>query len=189
MSDPRRHRPVRRLPAPDEFAAHDVIATLSDMSAARRAVQSLQMAGIDASQVTLFGPAAERAAAQTDVRHADLRFTRLMMRRSWIGAGIGAIIGVVVGAIGAAIVLRGSGPAAAGVFWAAVVGTGVLGLGTGAAAGATSAAQMSTAWELTFHEAGPGAVGVAVHTDDPREADRAYRVLGRCSPTQLEHLG
>lgn len=158
------------------------------MDVARRAIQAVQMAGVEASQIALFGPAAEEAAADLDVRAADERFAGEMWRRTWIGSALGTALGAAVGAIGAAVVLRGAGPAAAGVFWAAVAGTAVLGLGTGAATGAASAAQMSEAWELTFHTVAPGAVGVAVHSDSDTEARRTEAVLARFHPTQLERL-
>jgi hypothetical protein len=170
------------------FARHDVLATFPDMETARRAVQALQTAGIEATQISLFGPAADEARESLDVREADSRFAGVMWRRTWIGGLIGAVIGAAFGAVGAAIVLRGAGPGAVGVFWAAVVGAAVLGLGTGAATGATSSAQMSRAWELTFHTVLPGEVGVAFYTDRRREADRAEHVLRRLEPTQLERF-
>jgi hypothetical protein len=170
------------------FARHDVIGTFPDMTTARRAVQSLQSAGIEAARISLYGPAADEAAAGRDVREADGRLVSVMWRRTWIGGVIGAAIGALLGAVGTWIVLRGAGPDALGVFWATVVGAAVLGLGTGAATGATSSAQMSRAWELTFHTVLPGEVGVAVHTDKPREADRAERVLRRVDPIQVERF-
>jgi hypothetical protein len=172
----------------DDFAPHDVIATVSDMTRARDAVQALQMAGIDAAQISLYGPSADEAAADLDVRRADAGFSAVMWRRTWIGGLAGLVIGAAVGAVGAALVLRGLWPEALGVFWAAVVGTAVLGLGTGAATGATSAAQMSRAWELTFHEVASGEVGVAVHSDRTDEARRAERILARFEPSQLERF-
>jgi hypothetical protein len=202
MSEPidRRFDPSRRFPedpggGPDRpgrttesFAAHDVIATLADMSTARLAVQKLQLAGIDASQISLFGPAAEEAAADTTVSGADAALADVLWRRTWVGALLGALAGAFVGAGGAALVLQDVWADAIGVFWAAVVGTAVLGLGTGAATGATSTAQMSRAWELTFHSVAPGRVGVAVHTEDARESARAELILGRFAPSQLERF-
>ncbi|MBW3576562.1 MAG: hypothetical protein KY462_02250 [Actinobacteria bacterium] len=172
----------------DSFAAHDVIATFPDMATARRAVQALQMAGIDASQITLFGPAADEAAADLTVADADEAFTAVMWRRTWVGALIGTALGAVLGGAISAAVLAGTFPHSAGVLVAAIVGTAVLGLGTGAATGATSSAQMSQAWELTFHPVGPGHVGVGVHTDSAKEANRAETVLARHAPTQLERF-
>lgn len=173
---------------PDAFAPHDVLATFDSMDAARDAVQSLQMAGIDAARISLFGPAADEAAADLSVVEADARFGGEMWRRTWIGAVIGLALGMLLGGVIAYVVLRDAGPNAVGVFWAAVFGTGVLGLGTGAATGATSAAQMSRAWELTFHPVLPGQVGVGVHTGDAREAERAKAVLERHAPSQLERF-
>lgn len=186
MEDPRRHRGTTgNEPV---FAPHDVIATFERMSAARRAIQAIQMAGVDASQISLYGPAAEEAAADLAVSDADARFTAVMWRRTWIGALIGVVVGCALGVVGAWVALRGVGPGATAVFWAAVVGTAVLGLGTGAATGAASAAQMSRAWELTFHTVAPGSVGVAVHTGDAREARRVESVLARQGPVQLERF-
>lgn len=195
--DPGRRQPGdpwgdrRRFPREDGFAPHDAIATYPDMRTARAAVQALQMGGIDASQISLFGPAADEAAGDLDVRDADVRFAGTMWRRSWIGGLVGLLAGALVGALIAGVVLRDAWPDAAGVFWAAVAGTAVLGLGTGMATGATSAAQMSRAWELTFHTVAAGDVGVAVHSADAAEARRATRVLARHRPTQLEsfHTG
>lgn len=170
------------------FAPHDVIATLSDMGRAREAVQALQLAGIDAAQISLFGPAADEAVADLDVREADAAFTDVMWRRTWIGGLVGAAIGALVGAVGGGAVLWASLPEASAVLWAAIVGTAVLGLGTGAATGGTSSAQMSRAWELTFHRVGDGEVGVAVHTERPEEAVTAERILARHDPSQLERF-
>lgn len=177
------HRP---FPRDDGFAPHDAIATYPDMQTARGVVQALQMAGIDASQISLYGPAADEAAGDLDVREADVRFAGTMWRRSWIGGLLGLLTGALVGALIAGVVLRDVWPDAAGVFWAAVAGTAVLGLGTGMATGATSAAQMSRAWELTFHTVSDGDVGVAVHSADGDEASRAAGILARHRPTQLE---
>ncbi|MBW3561626.1 MAG: hypothetical protein KY437_03935 [Actinobacteria bacterium] len=170
------------------FAPHDVLATFDTMDAARDAVQGLQLAGVEASRISLFGPAADEAAADLSVAEADAGFAGEMWRRTWIGAAVGSALGMIVGGAIAFIVLRGAGPDSVGVFWAAVAGTGVLGLGTGAATGATSAAQMSRAWELTFHPVLPGQVGVGVHTVDPAEATRAERALQRHGPSQLERF-
>ncbi|HEX2027154.1 MAG TPA: hypothetical protein VHF25_04065 [Nitriliruptorales bacterium] len=178
----------RRERPPSRFAAYDVIATLPDMSAARRVVQALQMAGIDASQISLFGPAADEAAADLGVRQADAAFAGVMWRRTWVGGLVGAAFGALAGAIAGGLVLHGTFPDSLGVLLAAIAGTAVLGLGTGAATGATSAAQMSRAWELTFHRVAPGQVGVGVHSDRSREADRAVAVLRRHRPTQLERF-
>lgn len=189
--DPRRV-PERRIPAersrPGGFARHDVLAVFADMDAARGAVQALQMSGLDASAISLFGPAADEAAADPLVAEADARFGSVMWRRSWVGAVIGTAVGAVAGGLGAWVVLGGMGGPVTGVFWAAVVGTAVFGLGTGAATGAASAAQMSRAWELTFHSVLPGEVGVAVHTDKAATAAHSERVLARRQPRQLERL-
>lgn len=179
---------MRAMDDARRFAPHDVIATFDSMDAARDAIQGLQLSGVEASRISLFGPAADEAAADLSVAEADAGFAGEMWRRTWIGGIIGLALGVLLGGTIAFVVLRGSGPDAIGVFWAAVVGTGVLGLGTGAATGATSAAQMSRAWELTFHPVLPGQVGVGVHTDDAAEADRAERALERHGPSQLERF-
>lgn len=172
----------------ETFAAYDVIATLPDMASARRAVEKLQLAGIDAAQISLFGPAADEAAADRIVGVADRGLATVLWRRTWGGAVIGAVLGALIGAVGAAVVLHDVWSEALGVFWAAVVGTAVLGLGTGAATGATSSAQMSRAWELTFHAVAPGRVGVAVHSERRREVDRAEALLARLGPSQIERF-
>lgn len=171
------------------FLPHDVIATFPDMERARRAVQALQLAGVEAASIELFGAPAEEAAADRGTREADERFARTMWRRTWIGGLLGTIAGAVLGGAAAAWALRdvGGGEAVA-LVWAGVAGTAVLGMGAGAATGATSSAQMSRAWELTFHTVGPGQVGVSVHTDRDSEARRALAVLARCSPTQVDRL-
>ncbi|MGH3441637.1 MAG: hypothetical protein ACRDUY_06255 [Nitriliruptorales bacterium] len=172
----------------NDFAPHDVLATFADMEAARRAVQAVQMAGVDASQISLYGPAADEAAADLDVVAADGRFAAVMWRRTWVGGIVGALAGAVLGGAIGALVLHEVWSDAIGVFWAAVVGTAVLGLGTGAATGATSSAQMSEAWELTFHTVGEGEVGVAIHTESDREAQRVVPILARHEPSTLERL-
>lgn len=179
---------MRVMRRPDAFAPHDVLATFGSMDAARDAVQGLQFAGIEQGRISLFGPAAEEAASDLSVAEADEAFTSELWRRTWIGGVVGLAIGMLLGGAIAYVVLRGAGPDAVGVFWAAVAGTGVLGMGTGAATGATSAAQMSHAWELTFHPVLPGQVGVGVHTVDPDEAARAEAVLERHGPSQLERF-
>jgi hypothetical protein len=60
------------------FARYDVLATFLDMSAARRAVQALQMAGIDAARISLYGPAADEAAASVALADADSRFAAVI---------------------------------------------------------------------------------------------------------------
>ena len=169
-------------------AAHDVIATFDTMPRARRAIQALQSAGVDAVDITLFGPGADEATADLEVAAADAGFAAAMWRRSWVGAVIGAPLGAVFGAVVAGLALGGSLGEAIGAFWAAVAGATFLGVGTGAAAGAVSAAQMSSAWELTFHAVRAGGLCVGVHTDDARQATRAAAILERQAPTLLERF-
>ena len=171
-----------------QAAAHDVIATFGSMTSARRAIQALQIAGLDAGVITLFGPGADEAAADLEVAAADAGFAADMWRRSWVGALVGGAIGALFGVVVAGLALWGVLDRAIGVYLAAVGGATFLGIGTGAAAGAVSAAQMSSAWELTFHAVREGALCVGVHTDDAREAARAAAILDRQSPTLLERF-
>lgn len=170
--------------------AHNITACFPDLLNARRAMDSLERAGINGSRISLLGPAAEAAAGKADTKQAD---EELGEEALWAtvggaatGAGVGGAVGLLAGA--ASFAIPGVGPAVGAGIWAATLGGAAAGTGVGFTAGAMANLQQSEAWELTLQEVGEGHVVVGVHTDDPGEYERAVRALQRANPRTVHRF-
>lgn len=170
--------------------AHNVTACFDDMEGARRAIESLERAGVPGSHISLLGPAAEEAAEATDTRQADEELGQEALRGTLggaaTGAGVGGAVGFLAGA--AALGIPGVGPAVGAGIWATTLGGAAAGTGVGFTVGAMSNLKQSEAWELTLREVDEGYVVVGAHTDNPDEFDGANRALQRHEPRKLHRF-
>jgi outer membrane lipoprotein SlyB len=159
------------------LAPHNVIASYPDMKHARRAIEALQFAGVDANQISLLGQTAEQAAswAEKDTTQADTPLVMQILLRAVPWALVGAITGVALGGILAAIGFE-YGPVGASAT-VQIASWGLFGTIVGALVGAYSAITVSEAWELTFEPVDDGRVLVGVHSDDEKDVESAARIL------------
>ncbi len=166
-----------------KFARYNVVAGFPDMHAAKKAIDSLEWARIDAADVWLRG---RKAAEATDPgTNEDLgRTDRNIARDIVAGAGIGLVVGAVLGA--AAGLLFYALDDVLG-FWFTVIG-GVLALGiVGAFVGGLMRLDANDDAELTYHEVGPGPVLVEVSSDDRSVVERGTHALEKAKPVRLYH--
>lgn len=163
-----------RLPA-DRPAGHGSVATFERMDHARKAMDALQRAGIEARLIHLSGPGAERAAGHVDTTERDVRETSRIGSRAAIGAAIGTLLGAVVGGVIGALVFE---PFAGG-FWGALVAGAIGGGAVGGVAAGVGSADLVEDVELTYDGDGGGPVRVEVFSPEPDVAARAAEVLER----------
>lgn len=153
-----------------------VVARFPDMAAARRAIESLQNAGIEAGRIALTGDSADAARASAALRSSstDLPiFWRALLKGFWWGvwgALAGALIGVFVWWADIPAPGFGESLALQVATWAMYlhVAAAICGLYAGIGG-------MGDAWELSFQRtAGPVDIGVRVPA---RDIDRVARIL------------
>lgn len=169
------------------FASHNVIACYPDMDGARAGVEALERAGVNASNISLLGPAAEEAAEEPDTAERDERLMQKGGRATLGGAGVGAGVGGALGFLAgvAAFGIPGVGPVIGGGILAATIGGAAAGGGVGFTAGAMAQLKQSEAWELTLQDVREGNVVVGAHSDDPEDLEKAVDVLEGTGPEQL----
>lgn len=162
------------------LARYNVIASFPNMEVARKGIEALQFAGVDAAHISLLGQSAEDAAAAaaeeklTTPRDQPMAL-RLVARAivgGALGFGAGLLIGILVTALGLGFPGLGSSPAIQIASWA------MFGVIVGTLVSAYSGISIAEGWELTFEPVPEeGAVLVGVHSDIEKEAGRAEKVL------------
>lgn len=168
-------------PRDSGLATYNLTVSLPSMQAARQAVEALDWAGVANSDITLGGSLAAQAVTATDTAAADGRLGASAARATLGGAAIGSALGAAVGLLagGATFGLTSMDPALGAGLWATTLGGTAAGGGVGFTTGAMATMKQSQAWELTLHDVGEGHVSVEVHTEDPRELDKATKALHR----------
>jgi hypothetical protein len=89
-----------------KFSDYNLIAAYEDMGAAKKAVDALQLAGIEAADYSLLGETLAHSEARVDqasVHEGDAGLTNDWLRRAVLWGVAGGILGLIVGAIVAAI--------------------------------------------------------------------------------------
>jgi hypothetical protein len=167
--------PDRERLSAEQPAEHGAVATFGRMDRARRAMDALQRAGVEATLIHLRGPEAERAAGQVDTTERDVRETSRIGSRAAMGGAIGSAIGVVIGGVIGALVFE---PFAGG-FWGALLAGAIGGGAVGGVAAGVGSADLVEDVELTYDRDDVGPVRVEVFSPDPDVAARAAEVLER----------
>lgn len=172
------------------FAEHNVTATFAGMDQARDAISALEAAGIESSRISLIGPRAEEAAAETDTRQRDLDVTKDIGKKVAAGAAAGTTVGGAVGFLAglAAFAIPGVGPVLGAGVWAATAAGGVAGGAVGGVVSGVAGIDVSEAWELTFQDVREGRVVAGVHSDDPDEIATAQKALEGQGPISLKRF-
>jgi outer membrane lipoprotein SlyB len=156
----------------------EVHAAFPDLERARKAIDALERAGVDGGHISLGGRPARVAARQRDIRKPDARVTRLVSKRTLMGATAGGLVGALAGFL---LGLALPGDAA---LVATTIGGVIAGGAVGGVIGGVSSVDMSEAWELTQHRAGDGPVTVAVQSSDSDELARAREALEAEDPSR-----
>jgi hypothetical protein len=162
------------------YARFNVVGAYPSMELARRALDALEFAGVDAGRISLEGEAAEHAADDANSGSYTADRDRPMVQHIVVRAVGWSIAGVIVGAI-AGLIFHAVGieivPALGDSIAVAMVSYAVMGLIIGALVGGYAGISQGEGWELTFQPPREGNIFVAVHSDDPKDIQRAERVL------------
>jgi outer membrane lipoprotein SlyB len=151
------------------------------MDMARRALDALEFAGIDAGRISLEGGVAQQAADDANISANTVDRDKPMVEHIvwrvviWgiAGAIVGAIAGLIFEAIGVEVV-----PAVGDSIAVAMLSYALLGLIIGALVGGMSGISQGEGWELTVQpQRVDGNVFVAVHSNDQKDIQRAEQVL------------
>ena len=172
--------------AREELAPYNMVATYPDMEVARKVLDALERAGVDGEDISLLGPHAEEAAAQTETRERDAHLVGDVTGKAMKGGAVGGVAGAIAGT--AAFVIPGVGPAIGVGIWAATLGGAVAGGAVGGFAGGVAAMDQSEDWELTYDDVAEGKVLVATHADTSAEADKQEDVLQAHAPLKVERF-
>ncbi len=170
------------------FADHNVIGEFPDMDSAAAAVDALESAGVDGSQISLLGKAVEEAAEETQTGERDAAIAERIGRRAAAGAAAGTAAGGLAGFLAGlvAFAIPGIGPVIGTGVWAATAAGAVAGGAVGGVLGGVTSVDMTEAWELTQEAVRAGHVMVGVHTVDGEEAERAAGILRDRNAIRIE---
>jgi hypothetical protein len=149
------------------MADHNVVATFESPDQARAALTLLERKGVEAGDIELFGPGAERAhqpITNDEQLEVDLQTTTVVAKRFSAISFVAAVVGAVGYAAGAAT----------GALVGALGGFIVFGL-LGFLWGGYSGLAVDEEWADTF--AAEGEVSVAVHSAHEKEIEAAVEAL------------
>jgi hypothetical protein len=185
--------PTEEIPKSEQpalLAPHNVMAVLPGMPEARKAIDALERAGIEAAEISLLGRAADEAAEQVDTRERDAGVADRVGARATMGAAAGGAAGGIVGFLAgvAAFAIPGVGPVLGAGVWAATIGGAVAGGSVGGVIGGYSAVDMTQAYELTYESVKAGNVVLGVHSEDPKHVQKGEQVLRRFGTLSLDRF-
>jgi hypothetical protein len=165
-----------------QHASHNVLAVYPSVERAREAITNLERNGVEGGNIELLGAGAEGAAVpQTNEaqRSADMAVTGQVGKRSLTGVLIGALVGAAILALvgWAAYELLDVGDELREVVIGAAVAGAIFGAFGGLFYGGATGLPVSDAWGETFEAVRQGSTGVAVHTEDAGEAEKAVAAL------------
>ncbi|HXG36672.1 MAG TPA: hypothetical protein VNL15_06870 [Dehalococcoidia bacterium] len=169
------------------FAEYNLLGLFADLDTARSAITALGQAGIEADNISLMGPAADRAASQEATAAADTRMMRYFFGHVMLGGAIGTIAGAILGLAIAPLALMAYGfdVSPPGIGLGVLFGA-IIGLIIGALLRHYMPVHATQTWELSFHEedVGAGAI-VGVHSNSPRDVEMSRGILESHKPLEL----
>ena len=188
--------PSPEIPDPERaghalpLSEHNAIGVFPSMDAARAAVDALERAGVEAANISLLGPAIEKAAAHTDTTERDAGTLERVGKRAVAGGVAGSTAGGAVGFLAglAAFALPGVGPLIGAGVWAAAIGGAIAGGTVGGMVGGFSGVGMTEAYELTFDTVKRGRVLVGVHSAAAETVERGAGILESAGPVSLHRF-
>jgi len=179
--------------ARERLAAFNVVATYQELEQARGAIMDLELAGIDAADMSVLGRQLQEAEAiaQHDTSASDKGVAGDVAKGAAAGAAAGTVGGGLLGGLAGALAfaIPGIGPVVGTGIWAATIGGATLGGGAGGVVGGIASIPMSPEWDLTYqHAMQNGHVLVAVHAEERDAYDRAVEALRKNDPVNLEEF-
>ena len=179
-----------------QFREEHIVAAFESDSAARRAAEAVERAGVDASRIRVGSDADERAELQAEMKEEmELSmmgpgnfgpFTKEMQKGLGAGMAIAIPVGVILGVVVAALPIWGTAPSVD--LWMRVL----IGAAVGAAGGATLGFVLGGGWKPAFTDEGEPVADrgltVAVSTADPAEAERAATTLRQHGAARVDRV-
>jgi hypothetical protein len=160
------------------------MARYPDLRAARRAIESLEAAGIDGNDIALVGEGALEAEHVDRRPERDARVLGHVTKWVLLGALLGAVIAAPISAlcVGAVVLLWPGGLSHPLWAFALVVGWGIVaGLILGGFSALSRKTGFSESWEATFGDPGGRPVWLAIYTEDAA----AVRTLPGTDPVEI----
>lgn len=168
--------------ASNHARANDVVATYSDIEAARAAITVLERHGVEAGNIELDVPGAERRPLSNEAqRDADMAATGKVGKRAGLGLVGGLLLGALVGAVlgaGASAIFDLYSPLALGLGGA--LAGGLFGAYAGGFYGGVTGLPVSEAWGETYNaesSTGTGEPHLLVHNADGSTVDEVVQAL------------
>ena len=162
----------------------ELTAELEDLTAARRACESLREAGITDDCVVVLGQLGEEVSAHSGLCADERIVVGEMTWRIVLGAAIGALVGGLLSLlVGLVAVGTGSG------LWAAIIAGAVFGAGIGSMIGGVAGTRVVFS-RKDLHRRHPEFehVMLGVHTDTPADVTRSAEILRGLGVVRLEIL-
>jgi hypothetical protein len=172
---------------------YNVVAEYADLESARRAVEALQLRGVEAANISISGGAARHAAEDTSqrtLRKRDVREGGRVLVRSLAGAIAGGIMGAILAAVGVGIALAVT-DYGAGVWIPIAFGAAILiGITGGGMAAAAVSLPLAPDSDITYakEQARQGEVFVSVHSERQEDIERAQSLLQKKQALRLRRF-
>jgi hypothetical protein len=165
-----------------QLSDYNLIAAYENMGAAKKAIDALQLAGIEAAEYSLLGETVAESESRVDqesVHEGDAALTNEWLRMAVVWGVAGGILGAIVGAILAAI------PGVPLNFWYWMIIGAFTGVMLGAFAGVMTRIDAGPNADAAYRPMSDRHVLVGVISQDPKRVARAETVLTRGHPLSL----
>lgn len=164
------------------FSDYNIIAAYENMGAAKKAIDALQHAGIEAAEYSLLGATVAESESHVDkaaVNEGDARVVNDWLHHAVTWGAAGAAAGVVMGAILAAI----PGVPLNLYYW--LVLGGIVGGTTGGLIGVMYGIDAGANVDAPYRPTSNRHVLLGVISQDPKRVEHAERILNRGNPLSL----
>jgi len=165
-----------------KFADYNIIAAYENMGAAKKAIDALQLAGIEAAEYSLLGATVAESESHVDkatVHEGDAQITNDWLRRAVIWGGVGAVAGAIVGAILPAI------PGLPLNFWYWLIFGIIVGGTMGGFVGVMYRIDAGPNADAPYRPTRNRHVLLGVISQDPKRVERAENILSHNNPLSL----
>jgi hypothetical protein len=165
-----------------KFGDYNIIAAYENMGAAKKAIDALQLAGIEAAEYSLLGATVAESESHVDkasVHEGDARITNDWLRRAVLWGGVGALVGAIAGMILAAI------PGVPLNFWYWLIFGIIVGGTMGGFVGVMYRIDAGANADAPYRPMSNRHVLLGVISQDPKRVERAEGILNRGNPLSL----
>jgi hypothetical protein len=171
--------------------AFNLIAAFVDMTAAERVIEALKAEGVPGDDISLLGREGEVVTTddRTTQDHPSLGAAASGAVAGAVGGGaLGGTAGFLIGL--AALAVPGVGPVISAGVWGITVLGAVAGAQGGALVGYVTGTELSSQRSAAYDShLAQGHVILGVHADDSAEFDRAFDVVARNQPLEIDRYG